>query len=147
MSRKTTTTKKLNKNESKHFDDKELEKFIERFKKIPKRMEDIDFTCEFELSSEFVSANEKDCQAIGLRIGETVRLYSWRSSFNCDFYAEGDLAEQLLDIELPSKLKVMAETKFGIKYECENELFDEPQPDIVKGCLIKKILEINGEKQ
>ena len=115
---------------------------LHRFKVLPKRWRGKEVVIEFVNEAGFTSVVDEIASALNIDIGGSVRC-NLKINRNRHWYTygDGDLAEQLIDLEKNIAVKARAVTLFGVT---EDVVWtdDGPikRPESVKGLLIKEII-------
>jgi len=115
---------------------------LEQFLILPKLFRRRSVTCDF-VNDKFEAAPEGTCEALDLDIGATVRSYNKPSGAgrNMYLYGEGDMAVSLMRLPKGTKVRVRAETAFGVEQDVR--FHDDGtlvRKDSVIGLVIKEIL-------
>lgn len=115
---------------------------LHRFKVLPKRWRGKEVVIEFVNEAGFTSVVDEIASALNIDIGGSVRCYlKINRNRHWYTYGDGDLAEQLIDLEKNIAVKARAVTLFGVT---EDVVWtdDGPikRPESVKGLLIKEII-------
>ena len=111
-----------------------------QFGKLPKLFRNRSVTVEF-VGGGFDSASEETCDALDLDIGATVRAYGQVNGRSMHVYGEGDMALTLLRLPKKTKLRVRAQTAFGVKEDAQwTDDGTITKKDVVCGLVIKEII-------
>lgn len=115
---------------------------LHRFKVLPKLWRGKEVVIEFVNEAGFTSVVDEIASALNIDIGGSVRCYlKINRNRHWYTYGDGDLAEQLIDLEKNIAVKARAVTLFGVT---EDVVWtdDGPikRPESVKGLLIKEII-------
>ena len=85
---------------------------LRKFKALPDRYRGLEFVVVIENEAAFAAAPEEASEALGFPIGDTVRAYLSveQSPESFYFYAQGDVADRLLDMRKGIRLMVKVRT-------------------------------------
>jgi hypothetical protein len=113
---------------------------LDRFKRLPKRYQGK--TVEFLISNddEFTAVDADTCESLNLPIGDTVS--DGLEIENCGFwylYASGETANNLLNEPKFTRLRVWAQTRFGVKTDTQwTDDGPHAEKSIILGLVIEK---------
>jgi hypothetical protein len=120
---------------------------LHKFRLIPKRLAGTEVTISFTTEERFDAADSDRVEALSLELGDTVEAYVKLAEDEHYYrvYAEGAIAEQLLDLSPGVHIVANATTAFGVEEELE--YYDDGtkiKSEVVTGLIIKSILEVKN---
>ncbi|MEE8056323.1 MAG: DUF4062 domain-containing protein [Pseudomonadales bacterium] len=118
---------------------------LRRFDVLPKRWRGKEVVIEFVNAADFTSVYDETASALNIDIGGSVGDYLKINSKDLRYvYGEGDLAEQLIDLEKNKTVKARAVTLFGIAVTSD-WTDDGPikKSESVTGLLIKEVISVD----
>ncbi len=120
---------------------------LKRFSRLPKRFAGSELIVTFTLTRAFESPWDGSDVALGLEIGDTVTgeyELDAKTGARYDIYAQGAIAEQVLDLPVGSSVTARVITAFGVTHEVEYDdkgTFRRSKP--VTGLLIKEVISVS----